>query len=340
MVRFVLQQIFLFDVKVPSPLYVEGLEEGFSCLILGTSYAKMFSPTHQPIDLREESTTGQWYTKFMSEEYLHNREVVVIDNFDYQRNNPQHNEEKLQLLERLFMDNKTVIIASHVHPDNFNLEFSVQHSTDAQSKESTGEHGNVLSFSVMERWKGIFKSLPVVYSQEPSDPEAFQRETVKNYIPGKYAAGQFIQVISDRAQRYYHVLWNTFSQSEKFTLYYLVKDGFISAKNPDISRLLARNIIVLEPELRVMNGTFHKFILAESTSMDVVAWKKEARSYWNTTKGPFLAILIGIALFVFITQREVFNSTIAIISAFTAALPVVFKLSGLFQTGKPDKDKE
>lgn len=341
MVRFVLQQIFLFDVKVPSPLYVEGLEEDFSCLILGTPYAKKeFPPAHQPIDLRKESTTEQWYTKFMSEEYLHNREVVVIDNFNYRWNNPQHNEEKLQLLERLFMDNKTVIIASRVHPDNFNLEFSVQYSTEAQSKESTGEHGNTLSFSVMERWKGIFKSLPVIYSQEPGDPEAFQRKTVKNYIPGKYALGQFIQVIPDRAQRYYHALWNTFSQSERFTLYYLVKDGFICAKNPDISRLLARNIIILEPELRVMNVTFHKFILAESTSMDIVAWKKEGQSHWNTTKGPFLAILIGTALFVFITQREVFNSTIAIISAFTATLPVVFKLSGLFQTGKLDKDKE
>lgn len=368
MVRFVLQRVFLFDVKLPSPLYVEGLKEGFSYLILGTSYAKKeFPPNHHPIDLREEAKTEKWYTIFMSEEYLHNREVVVIDNFDYQWNNPQHNNEKLQLLERLFMDNKTVIIASHVHPDNFNLELSAENSTEAQSKESTGEHGNVLSFPLMERWKGIFKSLPVVYSQEQGDPEAFQREMgvdgkgvnyekeilcreckpkeylqnmgremVKNYIPEKYALGQIIQIISDRAQRYYHALWNTFSQSEKFTLYYVVKDGFISPENPDIPRLLMRNIIIRNPELRVMNVTFHKFILAESTSIDVVAWKKEARSNWNTTKGPFLTLLIGIALFVFITQREVFNSTIAIISAFTAALPAVFKLFGLFQKGKPD----
>lgn len=337
MVRFVLQRVFLFDVKVPSPLYVEGLEEGFSYLILGTSYAKKeFPPNHHPIDLREEAKTEKWYTKFMSEEYLRNREIVVIDNFDYQWNNPQHNEEKLQFLERLFMDNKAVIIVSHVHPDNFNLEFSAENSTEAQSKVSKGEHGHVLSFPVTERWEGIFKSLPVVYSQEPGDPEAFQREMGKNDTLEKYASGQIMQILSDRAQRYYHALWNTFSQSEKFALYYVVKDGFISSENPDILHLMMRNIIVRNPELRVMNVTFHKFILAKSTSIDIVAWKKEARSTWNTTKTPFLTILIGIALFIFITQREVFNSTIAIVSAFTAALPAVFKLLGLFQKGKPD----
>lgn len=372
MVRFVLQRVFLFDVKAPSPLYVEGLKEGFSYLILGTSYAKKeFPPSYHPIDLREAAKTEKWYTKFMSEEYLHNREVVVIDNFDYQWNNPQHNNEKLQFLEKLFMDNKAVIIASHVHPDNFNLELFAENSTEAQSKESTGEHGNVLSCPVMERWKGIFKSLPVVYSQEQGDPGAFQREMgvdgkgvnyekeilcreckpkeylqnmgremVKNYILEKYALGQIIQIISDRAQRYYHALWNTFSQSEKFTLYYLAKDGFISPENPDVARLLMRNIIIRNPELRVMNTTFQKFILVSSSSKDVVAWKKGGHSIWNSIKGPFVAVLIGGAFFVFITQREVFNSSIAIISAFTAAIPAIFKLFVLFQKGKPDYAKE
>lgn len=149
-----------------------------------------------------------------------------------------------------------------------------------------------------------------------------------------------MHIISDNARRYYHSLWNTFPQSEKFTLYYLVKDGFVNAKNPDISRLLKRNIITREPELRVMNTTFQKFILASSSLEDVVAWKKEARSNWNTMKGPFTGILIGIALFMFMTQRELFNSTIAIFSGFAAALPAIFKLFGLFQMGKPDNSKE
>ena len=178
MVRFVLQRVFLFDVHVPSSLYDEELKDGFSYLILGASYAKKEFSSNHPIDLKEEISLKKdtWYTKFISKAYLDNQVVVAIDNFDYQWDDPQCNCEKLQFLEELFIRNKTVIIASSIHPDNFNLRVSEENSTEAKSKEIAGKRGDLPSFNLMERWKSIFLSLPVVYTQEHGDQETFRRE--------------------------------------------------------------------------------------------------------------------------------------------------------------------
>lgn len=97
---------------------------------------------------------------------------------------------------------------------------------------------------------------------------------------------------------------------------------------------MRRGLIVREPGLRLMNESFRRFVLSESHPDQVVAWRKGARSSWDTLKGPLLMGLMGVALFIFITQQDVFNSTVTLLSTFTGMLPVLFKLIGLFQRGK------
>lgn len=361
-VKFVLRRVFLFDLHVPSPLYKETEKEGFSYLLLDTSYTKKEFSSKHLIDLKEAIRAGEdiWYKKFITKTYLDSHADIVIDNFDYQWDDPLCNLGKLEFLEKLFICNKKVIIVSGVHPDNFKI--AAENFTEDQTKETVGKQGKNFLSNFRERWQNIFQTFPVSYSQDRGNPEAFWKEIgadekagnnatkllyreckPKEYLQSigrkinkpalqEYMPGQLMQIIFDNAWQYYHSLWNTLSRSEKCTLYYLAKDGFLSAKNPDIPRLLMRNIITQEPQLRIMNTTFQKFIVVTSSFEDVVIWKKEARSIWNTTKGPFAGMLIGVALLMYLAQRELFNSTIAIFSGFTAALPAIFRLFGLIKT--------
>ncbi len=368
-VKFVLRRVFLFDLHVPSPLYKETEKEGFSYLLLDASYTKktflQSICSEHLIDLKEEIRDGEdiWYKKFITKTYLDSHVGIVIDNFDYQWDDPLRNWEKLEFLEKLFICNKKVIIVSGVHPDNFKI--SAESFTENQSRETGGKQGKIFLPNFRERWQNIFQTFPVNYSQDCGNPDAFRKEMgagndaikllyreckPKEYLQSigrrlnksalqEYRPGQLMQIIFDNAWQYYHSLWNTLSRSEKCTIYYLAKDGFLSAKNPDIPRLLMRRIITQEPQLRIMNTTFQKFIVVTSSFEDVVVWKKEARSIWNTTKGPFAGMLIGVALLMYLAQRELFNSTIAIFSGFTAALPAIFRLVGLIKT-ESGEDKE
>jgi hypothetical protein len=143
--------------------------------------------------------------------------------------------------------------------------------------------------------------------------------------------------ILDQARAYYNAIWATCSKDEKLTLLYLAHDRFLSWSNLQIRQLLKRGLIVRDPCLRLMNDSFRRFVIdkAGARPEGVDAWKEEgARSHWSQLKGPLLLGLISVAVLLFTTQPEVFNSSIVFVSAVTAGIPGIFKLFDLMQ-GKP-----
>ncbi|PYS50162.1 MAG: hypothetical protein DMF68_08115 [Acidobacteria bacterium] len=60
----------------------------------------------------------------------------------------------------------------------------------------------------------------------------------------------------------------------------------------------------------------------------------EARraSPWQALKAPLLIIFIGVLLFLFLTQKSFYNSSLTIVTALTTSIPAFFKLLGLFQS--------
>ncbi len=54
---------------------------------------------------------------------------------------------------------------------------------------------------------------------------------------------------------------------------------------------------------------------------------------WDNVKWPFLIVLLSTITFFFITQQEIFTTTVAVIAGITGALPVFIKLISLL-TGK------
>ena len=70
----------------------------------------------------------------------------------------------------------------------------------------------------------------------------------------------------------------------------------------------------------------------------MAAWiGKDNTSSWNTLKVPLITVLAGGALFLYLTQRDVFDTTIAFAAAVAAGLPAIFKLLGVFEREKNGK---
>jgi hypothetical protein len=141
--------------------------------------------------------------------------------------------------------------------------------------------------------------------------------------------------VQDRCTAYYYALWETCSKEEKLTLVHLSTHRLISSRNPSLRRLLRSGLVSREPFLRPMNETFSRFVAAQATEFNLKAWKgEEEGSIWEDLKVPFAIILLVAGGFLFVSQRDLYNSTLAFVSAFAAAMPALFKVLGMFPGSK------
>ena len=141
--------------------------------------------------------------------------------------------------------------------------------------------------------------------------------------------------VQDRCTAYYYALWETCSREEKLTLVHLATHQVISSRNPCLRRLLRSGLVSRFPFLRPMNETFSRFVAAQATEFNMKVWKgAEEGGIWEDLKVPFAIILLVAGGFLFVSQRDLYNSTLAFVSAFAATMPALFKVLGMFPGAK------
>ncbi len=142
-----------------------------------------------------------------------------------------------------------------------------------------------------------------------------------------------ISRVRNQAATYYRDLWGSCSNEEKLTLFHLAQDKLLSPNDPEIAQLLRKGLIVRDPDVHLMNESFRQFVKSEECRAEVAACEEEAKkgSLWHIMKAPLLVVLISIVLFLFITQRDLYTSSLAIMTAITTAIPAMFKVLSLFQ---------
>src|SRR5437899_1117108 len=141
--------------------------------------------------------------------------------------------------------------------------------------------------------------------------------------------------VEHRCDDYYHALWDTCSSEEKLTPVQLAKHQSGSSYNPSLPGLLRRGLVFKEPFLRPMNHSFIRFVAKQGTPENVLDWKGASQNgLWEVLRYPLLIALVVVAGFLFVSQRDLYNSTLAFVSAFAAFMPVIFKFLGMFPGGK------
>src|SRR5262249_49137725 len=83
---------------------------------------------------------------------------------------------------------------------------------------------------------------------------------------GSIGAGDVRREFSLAAEPYYRALWQTRSLDEKVVLLHLAEEGVINPRSKPVAmQLVHAGLIVRDPNLRIMNETFRRFILRAAT---------------------------------------------------------------------------
>jgi len=139
---------------------------------------------------------------------------------------------------------------------------------------------------------------------------------------------QVLDEVAERTDSWYRKVWQTCSPDEQLVLAEIAAEGFVNYKSRrTVRRLLARRLIAKDPSFRLMNETFRRFVLSATCRADVLAIEGTSDpSSWDRMRIPFFLVLLGAVGFFMLTQRELFDATLATLTTLTMAIPVLVRL--------------
>jgi hypothetical protein len=362
LIRFILNRVFLlgtiesspFDAKALKPA---GMQKLF--LVLGPQYTcreRLLPATDfEILNLRSHS---EWPDQPILDKLLKDAEskAIGIDYFEHRIDQPQYNLKKLELLEKLMTCKGGLLVTSMADPTDYVFENAGQ---TANGKSDAGP-----------RWASVMSSLWMEYREDSGDPSTFTTELAEKQGQSKHKGERKLygllidecapracleQIGREIAQRrdlkisrpddliadvlmqaytYYKLIWESCSPGEKLTLTHLAIDGFLSINDPDVPRLVRRGLIVRHREIRLMNESFSLFVLDKSrTDKEVELTEGQARrtSSWQYLKVSLSVTVIGLMVFLFATQRDLYNSTLLALTSLAAGVPAVFNFFNLFR---------
>lgn len=357
LLRFAAKRIFLLGVRFPSASQTAALlpeQVKKNLLILGPPYSGksdlLITGNFKVFDLRkvavEKDLVEQYHAMELSKSQ---NNIIAIDHLEHKMGNPEVNRKKCDLLEELLNEGKRVVVVSALYPSYFCF------GEDA---------GNV---AYPERWANIFSTFTNISMSSRGDPDSFLKviSSLENKLdkdlldclreeckPTAYLQNigkemltldhisdldrqQLISEIFDSAYSYYQTIWNACTDGEKHALYDLAEDGLVNTRNAGLITLMRKGLILREPNLKIMNQSFKRFVLLAGIREDIAHRRQEGEiSTWSMMRVPFSVILITVAAFLFISQREIFQSTTALVASLSASVPALFNLLGTVRGGR------
>jgi len=141
---------------------------------------------------------------------------------------------------------------------------------------------------------------------------------------------EIILRIENRAHLYYHSLWASSTKEERYLIFDLAQDGLINASNiSGIQKLIRKGIIVqTQDTLAIMNKSFRNFVLTVVKPEDALRMEIEIESQdnWRRLRTPISIVLFGLGAFIFYTQRDVLNETLAFVTGAAALIPTLSRI--------------
>lgn len=243
--------------------------------------------------------------------------AIVIDHFEYNLEDGGFNRDKLRLLQQFRFDEaRTVILVSSVHPLHFNVEVP----------PPPGAKPDVATASDLPAW---------IEALEP------YRKLYCLGRPGLESTPTSEGHTSQQARALYRSLWQTCSPAEQETLHEVAHHRLVRSDQREVLALLDRGLLQRKPHLRLMDEAFQRFAVThfrpEAAAREVAP---EAASPWQSLKGPAVTVLILLASFFFTTQQELWNQTIALVTAFVTGIGALAKGYELFQRTRIKKAAE
>jgi len=381
-VNFIVRKVFLLDIRRPTShslkKFLSGKIDRNVFVVANAPFVnkKAISASFKEsslylTDLRTMALSPDWAEAF-DDKLAGEGAVIALDQFDYRMDDPQTNQQKLKLLERLLGNQRTLIIFSSNELSQYRFE-------KGGNGQANGEHDE------SDRWAGvIIRNFFTEYAEDTDDGLSFgeiiDREKMRildsdlqepprkkieilfdtlyaecaRREPLQHVGLQILEHkgfldlsrqhllgrIVNQARAYYKHIWDSCSPGEKQTLCHLAQDRMLSHRDPDIANLLRRQLIIGDEGLHLFSESFRQFVQLPEQLASVAEDDAEASkgSLWQILKVPILVTLMAIAAFLFVTQQDLFSSSLALVTGVTTIITALFKVLSMFHVdpvGRP-----
>ncbi len=370
-VKFIVRRVFCLDIQKPSSHSLKKfLSEKIDrnvFVVANAPYVTKVATEESNVyltDLRKVALSPDWADAF--DDRSANGSVIAFDQFDYQLNDPTTNQQKLKLVERLLENQRTMVIFSSTEPSHYSFangsngnsnghhheadrwegviirNFFTEYAEDTDDGLSfkqtiDQEKKRVLDLCLQEPSKEKIELLfDTLYAEcaprEPLQAIALQILEHKGFLD--LTPQQLLGRIGSQARAYYKHIWDSCLAGEKQTLCHLAQDHMLSHRDPDIANLLKRELIIRDEGLHLFNESFRQFVRSTEQLSCCAEADAEARkvSMWQMFKVPILVALMAIAGFLFVTQQDVFSSSLALMTGVTTIITGLFKVLSMFNT--------
>lgn len=163
------------------------------------------------------------------------------------------------------------------------------------------------------------------------EPFCRDLEGMPSFKTGLLSEDQILEELEERAGSIYRGIWQSCDENERVVIEHVARHGLASrASRRTVRRLLSRALLRKDPDLRLMNRSFQRFVLEEERRQEVVVLERQAGpSVWDRLRIPLAMAAVMAAAFLASTQREAFNATLTMAAGVTTAVPTIAKLVAL-----------
>jgi hypothetical protein len=345
------RRIFLFDLSEPlsiSPPKLKDLLKGVGNVLVLPASRDDWSPElagagAPRIDIRRLAAEADWGEK-PDAATLPGAGPIVVENFDWELADPNTNRQRLILMERLVAHSRQVIAVSAVDP----FPFMIDHC-GPETEEDAGRWATVLgaftriNLGHQSSWTigaPMTEELQALLQECRVQPEL--RRVAEDLWPSwklyPLDGERVVSEVGERAAQYYELEWRSCTKEEHFLLTGLARDGMVNPMNPaSLRQLLRRKLIVLDPQPRIMNESFRRFVRAQAGISMQEDWEAEAAgSGWGKARGSLATVLVLVGLFLLATQQQFLQTSAGVLTAAGGGVAALLKLIGVVQGRSSD----
>jgi len=286
--------------------------------------------------------------------------LIIIDHLECCLSDPEWRTALLSLVESLaFRRFGTVVLLTAVDPLHFlaqelesrtgtsytnsspslrrvqrNISLHESETTTSSLAQRTG--GGEQQAETFERWTRIFayfsKKRMALPADLPMSHIGKQPSPLAQILMAKIAeSALFSSPTEDEIEARFWSIWSLCTKAEKLALRQLAEEGFVNPNNRDILCDLGQRLLIHRgPAFQLPHKRFRQFVLHAESPQTIARWEGEGTtSGWTRLRVPFFLVLIGIFIFFLSTQRELYTTTVGLVTAAATLVPVILQLLGL-----------
>jgi hypothetical protein len=338
------RRAFLFDVRQPladpeERVFPSLFGKGGYYLVLtaADSNSPRVSPPRdvEVIDIRNLASSKRWRERSDEAKRQPDRKLIV-ENFDWEIESPEVNKQRLLFIDRLMAASQNIVLVSSTDP----FLFLTNDPTDSDALHWAAilRRFRRINLAAEQSWPdgdGLKRDLPELWKECHVRPELHPiAEEIRNTSSPEVLDWEAVVCeVLDRATGYYSLLWKSCTEEECFVLVSLAEGGAANPKNKvGLRQLLRKGLIVRDPQVRIMNESFRRFILTQSFDTMREVWSvRAASSGWGKARGALATGLVVTGIFLLATQQQFLQSSTGLITAAAGGVAALLKLISVLQ---------